>query len=241
MKSFSFTKAFTLGCLVVLALPVACGDDETNPPAKAAGSDGGGEAGAGTGGTPSVDGGAGGAAPAVMIPGTSTTPKSIECGGDACASTKTILPTLNVDPCCTADDACGVSTQFLALLQASFPSGATCQAKEQEGELDASCPDSADQMVTVPGVPAAVPVPGFAGCCRAETGTCGVVVDDIATMGFGIFSSPKLGCVDSAPFFGQKAGKACGGGGGAGGAGAGGASSGGDGAGGASGGAGGNN
>lgn len=232
---------------MVLALPVACGDDEANPPAKA-GSDAGGEAGAGTdnGGGSSVDGGAGGAAPMISIPGTSPTPKTIQCGGDDCASTTTILPTLNVDPCCTADDACGVSTQFLGILKAAFPAGETCQAKDQAGEVDGNCPDSEAQMVMVPGVPAAVPVPGFVGCCRAATGTCGVIVNDINTTGFGKFSSPGLGCVDSAPFFGTP-GKACGAGGGgsggaggmsAGGAGAGGAAGG---VGGAAGGAGGNN
>jgi len=218
MKSFSFPKALTLGCLLCLSVPVACGDDESNPPKPSPSDAGAGGEVTGTGGLPSVDGGAGGAGPAIMLPGTSTTSQTIECGTSMCKSTSTLLPTLFVDPCCV-DDACGVDTQFLGLLKAAFPAGATCQPKAQAGDLDAACPDSAEQMVMVPGVPAAVPVPGFAGCCRADTGTCGVVVDTIPTS-FGNFASPGLGCVDSAPFFGQKAGAACGaGGGGTGGAG----------------------
>jgi hypothetical protein len=69
-------------------------------------------------------------------------------------------------------------------------------------------------MVTVPGSPTAFAVPGFAGCCRAETGTCGVVVDNIPITGLPLpFASPKLGCVDSAPFFGSTPGAPCGAGG----------------------------
>ena len=64
-----------------------------------------------------------------------------------------------------------------------------------------------------------VPVAGFAGCCRAETGTCGVVVDNIDAVPFGTFTSPQLGCADSAPFFNGTPGASCGAGqGGAGGA-----------------------
>jgi hypothetical protein len=234
MKSFSFAKVLTLGCVLCLSLPVACGDDETNPPAKA-GSDAGGEAGAGLGGGSAADGGAGGA-PALMIPGTSDAPKTVKCGSEMCSSVKT-LAGLYVDPCCVAD-ACGVSTPFFATLGAAFTNA--CQASAQVGDLDTACPDSPDQMVPVNGM--TYTVPGFAGCCRAETGTCGVVVDDVAVAGIPLpFASPGLGCVDSAPFFNQKAGAACGAGvgggggaGGVGGAGAGGAPTG---AGGASGGA----
>jgi hypothetical protein len=224
MKAFSFPKALTLGCLLCLSVPVACGDDESNPKPTPSDAGAGGEV-SGTGGVPSTtEGGAGGDGPMLSLPGTSTTSKTVTCGTTMCKSTATLLPTLFVDPCCTADDDCGVATQFLGLLQASFPADAQCQPKMQAGDLDAACPDSAEQMVTVPGVPSAVAVPGFAGCCRADTGTCGVVVDDITTP-FGSFAKPQLGCVDSAPFFGQKAGAACGAaGGGSGGAGAGGGS-----------------
>jgi hypothetical protein len=66
-------------------------------------------------------------------------------------------------------------------------------------------------------------VPGFKGCCRADTGTCGVIIDDIKA-GPATFASFGLGCVDSAPFFDGAEGAPCGGGGGgAGGAGSGGA------------------
>lgn len=237
MKSFSFAKAFTLGSLLCLALPVACGDDETNPPAKA-GSDAGGEAGAGTGAAP-ADGGAGGA-PAIVIPGTSDSPKTMECGSSSCSSVST-LAGLYVDPCCV-DDACGVTTPFFQALGATFTTG--CAAVGQMGDADEACPNSPDQMVTVNGN--TYKVPGFVGCCRAETGTCGVVVDAVSVENIPLpFASPGLGCVDSAPFFNQQAGAACGeamgGSGGAGGgpgsAGAGGAAPSGAGAGGASGGA----
>ena len=220
MKSFSFARALTLGALVCFAMPVACGDDASTPtPTPAAGGDAaGGEPAQPAGGD--AAGGAGGAAPTISIPGTSTTTMTVTCGTSMCKSTTTLLGNLFVDPCCTADMECGVATQFLGLLQASFPAGAQCQPKMQAGDVDAGCPNSAEQMVTVPGIPTPVSVPGFAGCCRADTGTCGVVVDDVSTP-FGNFASPMLGCVDSAPFFGQKAGAACGAGG------AGGASSGG--------------
>lgn len=241
MKSFSFAKVLTLGAFVCLAMPVACGDDDSTPtPTPAAGGDGaGGEPGHPAGGD--AAGGAGGAAPMVTIPGTSSTAMTVTCGTSMCKSTSTLLPNLFVDPCCTADMECGVETQFLGLLKASFPAGAQCQPKMQAGDVDAGCPNSDAQMVTVPGIAAPVPVPGFVGCCRADTGTCGVVVDNVSTS-FGNFASPMLGCVDSAPFFGQRAGAACGAAGGSsGGAGGGGAASGGAATGGASaGGAGGN-
>jgi hypothetical protein len=232
MKSISFAKALTLGCVMSLAFPIACGDDDDDSPAPNVGGDGSSSAGESStsGGTGSVmpAGGEGGTgAPALVIPGTSETSETIQCGGDDCKSTTTLLPTLFVDPCCTADDACGVATDFLLVLGASFPD--KCQSKNQPGELDATCPDSAAKALPVNGNN--VPVPGFAGCCRADTGTCGVVIDDVVAMGFGKFSSPMLGCVDAAPFFPGEEPKPCGpgagGSGGAGGTGAGGESSGG--------------
>jgi hypothetical protein len=211
MKSFSFAKALTFGALVCFTLPVACGDDDDKTPTPS-----GGTAGEGAGGA-AGEAGAGGAM--LTVPGTGTTSKTVTCGTTECSSTPTLLPKLFVDPCCTADDACGVATQFFGLLQASFPEEAQCQAKMQAGAVDEACPTSPKQTVTVPGVATAVPVPGFVGCCRADTGTCGVVVDSITTA-FGAFASPMLGCVDSAPFFKGTPGAACGaGGGGMGGAG----------------------
>jgi hypothetical protein len=204
MKSFSFAKALTLGCLVALTLPVACGDDDDTSTTKPGGT--GGES---AGGAPSADAGAGGAAPAIVIPGTSPESKTVKCGTAMCSSVKTIIPAVFVDPCCSGDggDACGVDTQFFAILGASFKD--TCQATAQVGPVDTGCPDSASQMLPVNGT--LYSVPGFAGCCRAETGTCGVVVDSVAVEGIPLpFAAPKLGCVDSAPFFANKAGAACG-------------------------------
>jgi hypothetical protein len=216
MKSLSLAKALTFGALVCFTLPVACGDDDDTTPNSPVGGAGG-ESPNPPGGM-TGDAGAGGAGP-ITLPGTGTTSKTVTCGTTKCTSTATLLPTLFVDPCCTADDECGVATQFFGLLGASFPEAAQCQPKMQVGVEDEACPASAEQMVTVPGVPSAVPVPGFVGCCRADTGTCGVVVDQIPTA-FGNFASPMLGCVDSSPFFAGKAGEACGaGGGGMGGAG----------------------
>ena len=65
----------------------------------------------------------------------------------------------------------------------------------------------------------------FHGCCRADTGTCGVYVDAV-TVGSGLVPLGKLGlgCIDSAPFFGEP-GAPCGASGGAGSGGAAGATS----------------
>jgi hypothetical protein len=220
MKSSSFAKAITLGCLVFIALPVACGDDTTTPtkPKGGAGAGAGGEyveeAGTGGGG---VVGGAGGAAPApaLMIPGTSDMSQTIKCGTDMCTSIKALSTTpLYVNPCCAGDakDACGLSTEFFAVLGTAFSE--TCQAQGQEGPVDTACPNSPDQMLPFNGM--TYHVPGFVGCCRAETGTCGVVIDKVAVTELGglPFASPMLGCADAAPFLGTAAGKLCGAGGG---------------------------
>jgi hypothetical protein len=161
------------------------------------------------------EGGEGGTVPVIMIPGISQMPGTVVCGGKTCGSVKTLAPNVFVDPCC-AGDSCGVQTEFLAGVGAAFPD--QCQATGQVGAPDAECPTSAAQMLPIMGM--SVPVPGFVGCCRAETGTCGVIVNQITVGGFP-FAAPQLGCVDSAPFFGNAPGAACGDGeaGGAGGAG----------------------
>ncbi len=217
MKSFSFAKVLTLGCFAFL-LPIACGDDDddTNPlPTGGAAGETSGVAGQ------SSEGGAGGEAPApVVIPGTGTSSETIQCGGDDCTSTKTQLPNLWIDPCCTATaDTCGVSSGFLSLLKVDLKGA--CLPKNQPGELDAACPDSPAN--SVPFMSSMVGVKPFKGCCRAATNTCGFVVNAIVTDVLGTFTSPELGCVDSGAFTG-KPGAACGegaGGGGAGGAGGG--------------------
>jgi len=207
--------------LVCFALPVACGDEETNPPAKA-GSDAGGEAGAGTAGTPGMDGGAGGMAPAMLPPGISDMPKTEMCVDDDKCASASVGPVF-IDPCC-AGDACGLSTGFLALVGAQFKDA--CQPKGQIGEVDEACPTSAPSAVPFGGV--MLPIDGFVGCCR-ENGKCGVVVDDVNSSVAGKVASLGLGCVDAAPFFPGTTPASCGGsvggagGGGAGGAGAGGA------------------
>jgi hypothetical protein len=158
-------------------------------------------------GMPTVGGAeVGGTGPGISLPGTSSSSMKITCGAAQCTSVKTLAPNLYVDPCCV-DDACGVDTQFLAALGASFTSA--CQATHQTGELDAACPPSPERAFQVSGTP--VTLAGFAGCCRAETGTCGVVADSITAQGIPLpFASPQLGCVDSAPFFNGKPAATCG-------------------------------
>lgn len=216
--NISFAKAFTLGCLMSLAaMPIACGDDDDDG-GGTAGSAGSGGSGAGGEGGEGANGGTGmGGAPDIMIPGTSPESKTIECGTATCTSVPTLLQTVFVDPCCAEDDVCGVNTTFLAALGATPTQ--ICQAKGQEGDLDTACPDSDAQMVTVGET--SYPVAGFKGCCRADTGTCGVIVNDIKA-GPATFATFGLGCVDSEPFFGEP-GAACGGGGGGGGGAGGGA------------------
>jgi hypothetical protein len=243
MKSISFAKALTLGCLMTLALPIACGDDDDDNGGAAgkggsAGSSAGEKSSAGdnTGNTSS--GGDGGAAPAMPIPGTSETSITKECGGSAggaggaaagdCTSTKTKLPNLFIDPCCTTvGDTCGVDSGFLKLLDPTFPQVCLPKAQPAVEDVDGVCEDSTGSVLPYNGID--VHVKGFKACCRAATGTCGVVVDDIDTMELGVFTSPGLGCVDSAPFTGKPGascdGSSSGGAGGAGGAGTGGAAS----------------
>ena len=80
---------------------------------------------------------------------------------------------------------------------------AVCQARQQAGAATSACPPSA---------PVASPVPGFrdvqsSGCCRAETSTCGYLLDtmhaevDGTVPEFSSFDMTLgLGCVDAAPF-----------------------------------------
>jgi hypothetical protein len=234
------SRAFALVSLALL--PFACGQTDDNESgatagtattagsAGAAGSSagtasggtGGSRAGASSGGSdPMTDAGAPPDSPGAL-PGTSETSKTIQCGGKDCKSIGTLLPNVFVDPCCDPEDACGTSTEVLSVIGASFAE--TCQARAQPGERTDACPSSAPRMLEVGGM--SVTANGFAGCCRAETGTCGVIVNDIQA-GLFAFAKPGLGCVDSAPFFDQAPGAPCGelGAGGAGGAPAGGAPS----------------
>lgn len=223
MKSYSFAKALTLGCFVCMLLPIACGDDDDSPPgpSKGGSSGSGGESNGGDG--PVDEGGAAGAKPGPLaLPGTSNKSETIECNAADCSSTPTLSSMLFINPCCAQGNTCGVDSGFLQVLGTDL--GGVCLPKHQPGPKDAACPDSPTQQVTV-GVNK-VQVKPFAGCCRAATGTCGFTVDVIDTT-IGAFTSPMLGCVDSAAFTktpGAKCGDNAGGGGAGGGdAGAGGA------------------
>jgi hypothetical protein len=241
MKSLSFVKALFAVSMVAF-VPLACGDDESNP--KPSPSDGGesnaGGAKPGRGGEP----GSGDMGGAPLPPGISDTPSTIECA-ESCDSAAVGVAALDqlyyIEPCCAgAEEACGLDTQFLELTGATF--GETCQPKNQPGELDEACP--ATEPATVPFGTLMAPLSPFPGCCR-PSGTCGVQVNEVVIM-LGPQAAPigdlELGCVDAAPFFPEADPVPCGdGAGGSGNAGAGGVpgSVGGDGAGGASGGAGG--
>jgi len=224
MKSSSFAKALTLGCVLCLSLPVACGDDESNPKPGPGDAGAGGEP-AGGGGVPASEGGAGGAAPTPLPPGISDMPKTEACGAEMCTSAS--VGPVFIDPCCEAG-ACGLNTAFLALAGAAFT--AECQPKAQPGDVDEACPTTAASMIPfqIGGKPIMVPINGFVGCCR-ENGKCGVVVNDVISP---VSKTPlaelDLGCVDAAPFFPNTTIDSCGAAsGGAGGAPSGGAASGG--------------
>jgi hypothetical protein len=215
MKSTSLAKALTLSSLICFALPVACGDDDDNSPSTKpeAGSNAGGQAGAGQ-----VPGDAGAGGGAQLPPGISEMPSTVECSS-TCSSAKVgaLGQFVYIDPCCAgADKACGLSMEFLKAGGAEFAE--SCQAKDQPGEPDTACPNS--DAVTVPFGGRMVALDPFVGCCR-PSGTCGVVVNDI-TFGNGLaaLGQLSLGCVDAAPFFPNKAAVSCTpAGGGAGGAG----------------------
>lgn len=225
MKSFSFAKALTLGCFVCLSFPIACGDDDDDVPNKPNGGSGGAGA-SDAGGGPSDDGGTpgtdGGAAP--LPPGLSATPSTEECGENMCDSAAVAGGVVNVNPCCGADDSCGLDSGFLGLVGANFKD--RCQVKNQPGDLDDACPAATGLMVPFQG--ANIALDAFAGCCRPN-GTCGVVVNAVTSgngkvplAGFG------LGCVDGAPFFGGEVTTCGAGGSGSGGSGAGGSGAGGE-------------
>ncbi len=231
MKSISFGKALTLGCLICLALPVACGDDETDPPAKGGSGNSAGEPGsAGDPGVTPGDAGAGGGdggggtGAAMLPPGLSATPSTKACDAAtaACKSAPLLGGSINVNPCCTAADTCGLSTDFLQTASGGFED--KCQPLAQPADAaDTSCPKSAAVPVPLPsGIMA--PIVPLAGCCRADTGTCGFVLDAVSIGGLGELGKLGLGCVDASPFLAEgeeaaECGSGSGGGGGGGGAG----------------------
>lgn len=223
MKSISFAKALTLGCLMTLALPIACGDDDDDSPApnpNVGGESSGGEPTMGDGGEPTMgDGGTGGSAPVVTLPpGLSATPSKMACGDVMCSSSPLLGGKYNVDPCCVADEACGLATDFLDAANGGFDD--SCQPLAQPADTsDESCPESASVLIPVGA--AMAPLTPLPGCCRAETGTCGYVLDAVDITGIGQVGDLGLGCVDATPFLpdGDTAAPCGAGGGGSGGAG----------------------
>jgi len=169
-----------------------------------------------------IEGGTGGTL-TMLPPGLSDTPKTEACAPTETCESVSVGPVF-IDPCCTADG-CGLRTEFLALLGATFAD--KCQAKDQPGFVDSACPTSPNTPLPFPsgGQTIMVPLDGFVGCCRQD-GKCGVLVDAASSPVLGPISKLGLGCVDSAPFFGGEPAADCGagvGGAGAGGADAGGA------------------
>ncbi len=113
----------------------------------------------------------------------------------------------SVAACCPTNspDTCGLDTSFLSYVGVQFDE--PCQALDQAGNEDARCPAYTDNKVDFMGQ--SVPINDFPGCCRADTGTCGYRVDDVASgpltlVHFG------FGCVDSKPFLKGGQAKSCG-------------------------------
>jgi hypothetical protein len=207
-------RALAAACVLCFATLNACGDSEgkKDRPGGGAGQTSGGAAGSGGA---QAGGGAGGRA---LPPGFSEMPKTIPCGGDCTSATVGIgANRVYVDPCCTGanEDVCGINTAFLT------PGGSgeeACEPRDQPGTLDPACPSPPG--ATIPG--AMVTLDPMPGCCREDTGLCGVMVDRVTAAG-GLLplATLGLGCVDAESYFPGQARVPCGG---AGTAGAGGAS-----------------
>jgi hypothetical protein len=210
-------RALAAGCVLCFATLNACGDSEgkKDRPGGGAGQASGGAA--GSSGGAQAGGGAGGRA---LPPGFSEMPKTIPCGGDCSSATLGIGTNLvYVDPCCTGanEDVCGINTAFLT----PGGSGEACEPRDQPGTLDTSCPSPPGAVI--PG--AMVMLDPMPGCCREDTGLCGVMVNRVTAAG-GLLplATLGLGCVDAESFFPGQAPVPCGGAGtgGAGGGGVGG-------------------
>jgi hypothetical protein len=149
----------------------------------------------------------------MLPPGFSSTPKTISCGSNCTSATLGFgTAVIYIDPCCTGEDQsiCGIDTTFLS--PTGTNSAMTCEPRNQPGAVDAACPSPPPAMIPVMGTTATLdPMPG---CCRAETGTCGVLVNRV-TAGNGLLplADLGLGCVDAAPFFPGQTAMTCGGGG----------------------------
>src|SRR5450631_2333630 len=202
MQSCSFGKTIVLATTLCLALPVACGSSESSTGAAGQAS-GGAAAGAGTpatstGGTGAsgASGASGGTGGVVLPPGTSSMPKTIQCGGD-CISARAGL--VYVDPCCGGENnaVCGVDTSYLTMTGAMLT--LNCEPKDQPGELDDACPSPEPSKINVMGAMASLDA--FPGCCRPN-GTCGVQINAVtAASGLIPIADLGLGCVEAAGFF----------------------------------------
>lgn len=202
------TPAFRLALATILlsglaAVP-ACGSDEATPKQDDRGD-------AGSGGTSGGSGapGSGGTSGSGGTPGGGGTPSEITCGTNICEP-QAILTEV-IPACCATDDVCGLDASFLEGFGPTFDE--SCQPRDQPGELDPGCPESASVEVPDAGLPIV-----FQGCCRPDVGRCGYMVDRL----FGVFEI-GLGCVDSEPFLDGGTAESCdpnapGGGGGAAGA-----------------------
>lgn len=130
----------------------------------------------------------------------------ITCGSETCKPLSLPFQSNDVPPCCTADSACGLDST--PLTQYGFVFAEACQATHQPGDADTNCPPSPELMIPSDG--GTIMAPGFPGCCRAETHTCGYLMNKFGGV---LPLDPPLGCVDSAPFLDGGTPSACGAGG----------------------------
>lgn len=121
--------------------------------------------------------------------GSEKPPEPIECGSETCQPVNLIGNLPPVPACCTEDTKCGLDSSLLNDYGAVFEE--TCQALHQPGEKDDECPQSAPLMHEALSTPIRLD-----GCCRAETGRCGYMLDAVIP-GLIVLN---LGCVDSTPF-----------------------------------------
>ncbi len=213
MRHYSFVSLVVgLVATTVLVVPACSGSHSDSETPDSGGSAGTGGSSAGTqgsnGGSNTSTGGSnistGGAVDGTG--GGSMDDMPVDCGGVTCEPLEFQGMTA-AEACCATGDVCGLDATALEQYGPMFDE--TCQARDQPGELDASCPDSPDTMI--PNTPFTLQ---FKGCCRSGTNMCGYMLYNIVTVEIG------LGCVDSAPFLDGETPPACGSG--AGGSGAGG-------------------
>jgi hypothetical protein len=150
----------------------------------------------------------GGAPPEVELPpGISDHASTLECGENTCASVPMFGNTYHMDPCCASGEVCGVRAALLTRLEVEIEP--ECQPVRQAGSPDASCVGASGYEV--PWGDQVVPVDDWPGCCRAETGTCGVLVNRVAAGGgLLLLAEPRWGCMAGEPFFPGEAAVECG-------------------------------